>query len=82
MRQHFMVGTAILVAGLGLNMLDAYFSGNFPFSPANSDGNNKVSVINRLGKPINGAGILLGTLFALSGAGILVFSWVVGASQR
>jgi len=81
MRNHFMLGTAMLAAGLGLNILDAYFSGNLPFSPENSDGNNKVSVLNRIGKP-QGSGILIGTIFALSGAGILVFSWVMGASKR
>lgn len=76
MRNKFIAGVTLLAIGLGLNILDAYFSGNLPFSPANSDGNNKVSVINRIGKPINGAGILLGTLLALSGAGVMVFSWV------
>lgn len=75
------IGVAILASGLGLNFLDAYFSGNLPFSPAQSDQNNKVSSINRIGRAAGAPGMSLGTMLSLVGGGILVIAWLVGRKR-
>jgi hypothetical protein len=75
------VGFSILSIGVGVNILDAYFSGNLPFSPQQSDQNNKLSVLNRMGRDMGAPGMSLGTMLALVGGLILVTSWIVGSRK-
>ena len=71
-----MLGVTLLAVGIGVNFLDAYFSGNLSFSPDASDQNNKLSVLNRFGQPISASKLLLGTVLAVIGGVMLVGSWL------
>ena len=75
------IGVAILAAGIGINFLDAYFSGNLSFSPDASDQNNKVSLLNRFMRPAGGTGVSLGTMLAVVGGSILVIAWLIGRKR-
>ena len=79
--KRFMVGVAVLAVGIGLNFLDAYFSGNLSFSPDASDQNNKVSTLNRFQRAPGEAGMTLGTILAAVGGVILVFAWLIGRKR-
>lgn len=65
---------SLIAVGVGVNVLDAYFSGNLPFSPAASDGNNKVSALNKVTDKYTH--LTLGTVLALIGASFLVLGWI------
>lgn len=64
---HKTLALTLLGSGLALNGLDAYFSGNLPFSPAQSSTLNTVTTIN------NYLPVPTGTLMAI--AGIALFIW-------
>lgn len=72
------IGIGLIAVGLTLNFLDAYYSGNLPFSPATSDQNNSVSKLNRLGQPVSSTKILLGSLLAVTGAVTILVKWFAG----
>lgn len=66
------IGIGLIGAGLILNFLDAYYSGNLPFSPSTSDQNNSVSKLNRIGQAVGSVKITLGVIIALSGAFLIL----------
>lgn len=74
------IGIFLISIGVGLNLLDAYFSGNLPFSPDESDKENAVSKVNAFGGTL-GISLALGTILALIGGFVLILSWVSGKKR-
>lgn len=76
------IGIGLIGAGLILNFLDAYYSGNLPFSPSTSDQNNSVSKLNRVGQTAGSVRITLGTIAALAGAFLILGKWAGFIGKR
>jgi hypothetical protein len=64
---HKVISLALIGSGVGMNLLDAYFSGNLPFSPASSTTMNPVTQAN------NFLPVATGTILAVAGIALFIF---------